>query len=137
MNAVKPTISRELLNEMEFATSRSSGPGGQNVNKVNTKVTLKWDVAHSTVLGEEQKAIISRKLAARMTNEGILLITAQDQRSQMLNKEEVLRKLDQILTNAFAVRKIRKATKPGRAAKQKRIKDKKLRSEKKQWRQKP
>jgi ribosome-associated protein len=137
MNPNQPSISRELLSELVFITSRSGGPGGQNVNKVNTKVTLKWDVAHSMALSVEQKEVIARKLAARITQSGILLITAQDKRSQLQNKEEVLLKLDQLLTNAFAVRKIRRATKPGKAAKQKRIKEKKIRSEKKQWRQKP
>jgi ribosome-associated protein len=137
MSAVKPAISSDLLHEVVFMTSRSSGPGGQNVNKVNTKVTLKWDVLRSTVLNAEQREIIARKLAARITNEGILLITAQDKRSQLLNKEEAVRKLDQLLKSAFAVRKIRKATKPGKAAKQRRIQEKKIRSEKKQWRQKP
>jgi ribosome-associated protein len=137
MNSIKPPVSRELLQELDFVTSRSSGPGGQNVNKVNTKVTLKWDVAHSMVLSAEQKEVIARKLAARITHAGILFITAQDKRSQLQNKEEVLRKLDQLLADAFAFRKIRRATKPGKASKQKRIKEKKIRSEKKQWRQKP
>ncbi len=137
MNAVRTPTTRDLMNELDFITSRSGGPGGQNVNKVNTKVTLKWDVGHSLVLRAEQKEIILRKLAPRITNEGFLLVTAQDKRSQLHNKEEVLRKLDELLVKSFAVRKARRATKPGRAAKQKRITEKKIRSEKKQWRQKP
>lgn len=137
MNSIKAPVSQELLQELDFVTSRSSGPGGQNVNKVNTKVTLKWNVAHSMLLSVEQKEIIARKLAARITHAGILLITAQDKRSQLQNREEALRKLDQLMAKAFSVKKIRRATKPGKAAKQRRIKEKRIRSEKKQWRQKP
>ncbi len=137
MNTVKTPKAGSLLNELDFVTSRSGGPGGQHVNKVNTKVTLKWNVGHSRVLTADQKEIILMKLASRMTNEGILVIVAQDKRSQLQNKEEVLRKLDELLVKAFTVRKTRTATKPGKAARQKRITEKKIRSEKKQWRQKP
>ena len=126
----------DLINEIIFTTSRSSGPGGQNVNKVNTKVTLKLDVAQSAVLSVEQKELIRKKLATKLTKEGILLLTAQVKRSQLQNKEEVLHKLDLLLTKAFTPKKIRKPTKPGKAAKQARIESKKKRSEKKLWRQK-
>lgn len=126
----------DLINEIIFTTSRSSGPGGQNVNKVNTKVTLKFDVVQSTVLSIEQKELINKKLATRLTKEGILLLTAQDKRSQLQNKEGVLHKLNLLLTKAFTPKKIRKPTKPSKAAKHARIQSKKQRSEKKQWRQK-
>lgn len=126
-----------LISELLFTTSRSSGPGGQNVNKVNSKVTLKWDVLHSDLLDENQREIITRKLASRLTKEGILILTAQDKRSQLENKEEVISKLNQLLVKVFTPKKIRKATKPSKAAHQARIKNKKQRSEKKQWRQKP
>ena len=129
--------SEDLFHELTFLTSRSSGPGGQNVNKVNSKVTLKWDVAHSAIVSPEQKETIFKKLTSRITTEGILMITAQDSRSQLDNKEAVLLKLNQLLIKAFTVAKARKPTKPGKAAKQKRIKAKKHHSEKKQWRQKP
>ncbi len=125
-----------LLHELVFTTSRSSGPGGQNVNKVNTKVTLKFAVLQSEILSPDQKALILKKIGTRLTKEGALLITAQDKRSQLQNKEEVLQKLDQLLTKIFTPKKQRKATKPSKAAKHARIKDKKQRSEKKQWRQK-
>lgn len=128
--------SEDLFHELTFLTSRSSGPGGQNVNKVNSKVTLKWDVVHSATISPEQKETIFKKLTSRITTEGILMITAQDSRSQLDNKEAVLLKLDQLLIKAFTVAKARKATKPSKAAKQKRIKTKKHQSEKKQWRQK-
>jgi len=126
----------DLSNELTFTVSRSSGPGGQNVNKVNTKVTLKFDVVNSSVLTVEQKELIVKKLATRMTKEGVLILTAQEKRSQMQNKEAVVFKLDQLLTKAFTHRKVRKATKPGKAAHHARIKEKKHRSEKKQWRSK-
>lgn len=127
---------KDLEKELAFITSRSSGPGGQNVNKVNTKVTLKFDVMASEALDEEQKDLMLKKLATRLTKDGVLMLTAQDKRSQVQNKEAVLTKLDHLLTKIFTPRKARKATKPGKAAKDKRIKEKKQRSEKKQWRQK-
>jgi len=125
-----------LGKELTFTTSRSSGPGGQNVNKVNTKVTLNLDVTHSQILTPEEKEIILRKLATKITTEGILVITSQDKRSQLQNKEATIEKLEQWMKKAFEKRKARKATKPGKAAVQKRIDKKKKASEKKQWRRK-
>ena len=136
MTATSTLQSGALLHELTFTTSRSSGPGGQNVNKVNSKVTLKWDVARSFILKPEQREMIFKKLAPRITTEGILMITSQEKRSQFENKEAALLKLDQLLIKAFRIAKVRKATKPTKAAKQKRIKRKKHHSEKKQWRQK-
>jgi len=106
------------------------------VNKVNTKVTLKFRVWQSAILSPEQKELIGKKIGTSLTKDGSLILTAQDSRSQLQNKEEVLEKLDRLLTKIFAVTKARKPTKPGKAAKQARIKEKKLRGEKKQWRQK-
>lgn len=125
-----------LMPELVFTASRSGGPGGQNVNKVNSKVTLKLDVNNSSLLSEEQKEIVSKKLASRLTGEGVLLLTSQDKRSQLQNKEAVIDKLNHLLTKAFTPTKTRKSTKPSKAAKQKRIYEKKQRSEKKQWRKK-
>jgi ribosome-associated protein len=135
MSLPRPAI-EEILHELDFSTSRSSGPGGQNVNKVNTKVTLKWDVMNSAIT-VEQKDVILLKLHTRLTKENVLVLTSQDERSQLGNKEAVMLKLEQLLIKAFTVKKARKATKPGKAAKQKRLKNKKEHGEKKKWRQKP
>jgi ribosome-associated protein len=129
-------FSKRLKQELIFSVSRSSGPGGQNVNKVNSKVTLKFDVGKSLVLTEGEKEILLRKLATKLTTEGVLILTAQDSRSQLDNREAVIVKLDKLLTKAFEKKKIRKPTKPSKRAIQKRIKSKKQHSEKKQWRQK-
>jgi ribosome-associated protein len=131
-------ITGELLeNELVFTTSRSSGPGGQNVNKVNSKVTLQFDVMNSRILTAEEKEIIGRKLAARLTREGVLMISAQDKRSQLQNRDAAVAKFDKLLEKAFERKKKRKATRPSKAAVQDRIRQKKQRGEKKKWRQKP
>lgn len=126
-----------IQNEVVFATSRSSGPGGQNVNKVNSKVILHWDVRNSNLITEDQKEIILAKLRTRVTKEDVLILSAQDSRSQLANKEEVIRKLDNLLRKAFTLRKKRKPTKPSKASIHKRVKEKKMKGEKKQWRQRP
>ena len=131
----RPIAVSLLNNELIFTASRSSGPGGQNVNKVNTKVTLRFNVRHSEVLTPEEKEIILRKLSSQLTKEGILVLTAQDKRSQLQNKDAVMMKFEKFLTKAFEKKKIRKATKPSKSSKQKRIDGKKLRGEKKKWRQ--
>lgn len=123
-----------LKKELVFSTSRSSGPGGQNVNKVNTKVTLKFDVAGSAVLTEEEKQIITDKLASRITTEGILVLVSQDKRSQLDNKEAVREKFVKLIAKAFEKKKVRKATKPSKASVKERIETKKRHAEKKKWR---
>lgn len=125
-----------LGKEVEFTTSRSSGPGGQNVNKVNTKVTLRFDIPNSVILTDEEKAVLQGKLATRLTTEGVLVLNSQDKRSQIQNKEAAISKLEQLLHKAFIKKKARKATKPSKGAVQERITDKKQRGEKKKWRQK-
>lgn len=128
--------SPNFLHELTFTNSRSSGPGGQNVNKVNSKVTLTWDIPNSKILTEEQKVLLLKKLVPNLTNKGVLFLTAQDKRSQLQNKETVLNKLDKLLQKAFTLRKVRKATKPNKAALRKRIQEKKHKSERKQLRKK-
>src|SRR5258707_15062578 len=124
-----------LSNELEFSTSRSSGPGGQNVNKVNTKVTLRWNIKDSTHLAAEEKELLQQKFVSRLTMDGTLLITSQDKRSQLQNKEETLLKLENLLKQAFTKRKKRKPSKPSKSSVKSRLDKKKKHSDKKKWRQ--
>ena len=124
-----------LFPELAFTTSRSSGPGGQNVNKVNSKVTLRWDIRESTLLSTAEKELLLQKLSSRLTTGGMLLIIAQDKRSQLQNRDEALAKLNQLLKQALIKKKKRKATKPSKSSVQSRLKSKKKHSDKKKWRQ--
>jgi ribosome-associated protein len=128
--------SADVLSELTFITSRSGGPGGQNVNKVSSKVTLKWNVANSQILTDEQKLLLLEKLKTKLTTEGVLMLTAQESRSQFTNKESVLVKLDRLLLSAFTIKKARKRSKPTKSSIQKRLNRKKHTGEKKQWRKK-
>jgi len=127
---------KRLQSELIFSVSRSSGPGGQNVNKVNSKVTLKFDVAGSKILTAEEKETILKRLGSKLTINGELILTSQDSRSQLDNKQTVIEKLEKVIAKAFEKKKLRKATKPTKSANQKRIQSKKQHSEKKKWRQK-
>ncbi len=126
--------SQDLLSELVFSTSRSSGPGGQNVNKVNSKVILKFNPLQSSVLTDEQKEIFQKKMGSQLTKDGWLIIAAQESRSQLQNKEDALQKLNAIFVRIFTPQKKRKATKPSKTAKLKRLETKKQHSEKKKWR---
>ncbi|HEY3403022.1 MAG TPA: alternative ribosome rescue aminoacyl-tRNA hydrolase ArfB [Ohtaekwangia sp.] len=137
MSASRTISINDLTSELKFTTSRSSGPGGQNVNKVNTKVTVAFNVHQSQLLTEEEKETINQKLASRLTKEGVLLLSSQDKRSQLENKEAVVAKLEKLLTQAFTKQKKRKTTKPSKSSVQNRIKEKKQHAEKKKWRQRP
>jgi ribosome-associated protein len=121
-----------LQTEVDFSTARSGGPGGQNVNKVNSKVILRFDVTGSRLLSEEQKLKI-----LPYTSDGVISLQSQEDRSQLRNKDIVIKKFNVLLGKAFAVKKKRTATKPSKTSVQKRISGKKHRSEKKQWRQRP
>lgn len=128
--------SAELIPELEFSTSRSSGPGGQNVNKVSTKVIIRWNLLHSTLITDEQKMVLLNKLSSQLTREGELIINSQESRSQLQNKELALEKLDVLLRKALTKPKARRATKPTKSSKVKRVDNKKRHAEKKQWRKK-
>ena len=117
---MKPSISL-LQDEVKFKTSRSGGKGGQNVNKVSTKVELNFYIEDSLVLTEEQKGIIYIKLAARINNEGVLQVVAQKERSQLKNKKVVLAKFKELIEEAFFVQKKRRPTRVPRSAKEKRL----------------
>lgn len=131
------TAQIELIKkEFSFKTSRSGGKGGQNVNKVETKVELSFKIADSIVLNDVQKERLLLKLAHRINENGELKITEEKNRSQLENKMAVIEKCIDILNKALYIPKKRKATKPSKASKQKRIEGKKKRSEVKQNRRK-
>jgi ribosome-associated protein len=125
-----PDLSTEFL----FATSRSSGPGGQNVNKVNSKVELRFDIRNSQLLSEEQKEILLAKLTSKLTIEGILIISSQRDRSQLVNKEDAVQKLYALISRALAPVKARKSTRPTKGSIEKRLLEKRIKSKIKQIR---
>ena len=114
--------------EITFIASRSSGPGGQHVNKVSSRVTLQFNVFLSSSLSEEQKQRILFKLKTRINRDGILQVSSQANRSQFVNKEAVKERFIEIIKQALAREPIRKKTKPSNAAKRRRLDQKKKHS---------
>ncbi|UJP64151.1 alternative ribosome rescue aminoacyl-tRNA hydrolase ArfB [Mongoliitalea daihaiensis] len=132
---IQQKIKQRLFDpEFEFIMSRSSGPGGQNVNKVNSKVQLKFNVLASQVLDLEEKEVLQKKWSSKLDISGGIILQSQEKRSQLQNKDLVIRKFYELLTKAFEKKKKRIATKPSKAAVEERLKAKKARSEKKKWR---
>lgn len=126
-----------LISEVSFKAVRSSGPGGQNVNKVASKVLLSFDLLLSNGLTEDEKTHLQIKLASKLSQENILLITSQEERSQIKNKEITIKKFLKILENGLKIDKLRKETKIPRSIKEKRLNAKKVMSVLKQNRKKP
>ena len=121
--------------EIELTFSRSQGPGGQNVNKVNSKVTIHWDLKYSTSISAFIKRRIQNMHSNRINNDGKLVLSSQQHREQHRNREECYQKLRVIIGDALKSRKVRKTSKPTRASKQRRLDNKKKRSRRKSMRQ--
>ena len=115
-------------NELVYKASRSSGPGGQNVNKLNTRITLVFNVAESDSLSEFQKEIISKRLASRIDKTGNIRVISQKHRTQEANRRAALERLGKILSQALERKPVRIKTKVSYSAKQKRLDEKKRRS---------
>jgi len=120
--------------ELEFVASRSGGPGGQNVNKVSSRITLRFDVERSTALNPDQRRRIRTKLASRISKDGVLQVSSQRTRSQDLNREEALLRFAELLREAIREQKRRVKTKASRHSKEERLHEKRKRTEVKQAR---
>lgn len=126
--------SRNFESEFTLKASRSSGPGGQHVNKVSTRMELRFHVGHSNLLSPEEKELITEKLATRINQEGELVLVSQSERTQLKNKERVIEKFYSLLAKALTPRKKRKPTKPSAASRENRLEEKRLQAEKKRRR---
>lgn len=125
----------DLSSEFTFQASRSSGPGGQNVNKVNSKIELRFHIQNSLILSDQQKEILLSKLATRISAEGFLIVVSQRDRSQLVNKEDAIQKAYELMEKALRPVKRRKRTRPTRSSVERRLTEKKIKSTIKQNRQ--
>ncbi len=116
-------------NEIKVSFARSSGAGGQNVNKTSTKATVHWSVDHSHILTPEEKARVRSKLANRISNYGEIVITSEEERSQPQNRILATSRLQTLVTKALHIPKKRQPTRPTKASKLRRIESKKIRSQ--------
>lgn len=127
---------KDFSKEIRFKTSRSGGKGGQNVNKVETKVEAWWNVCASDLFNREEKELIFKKLRNKINKEGFLILKTDETRSQLENRERALTKILDLVHHSLIVPKKRKATRLPKAAKEKRLESKRFNSEKKQMRRK-
>lgn len=118
---------RNFGNELIFSTSRSSGPGGQNVNKVSTKVELRFNLVLTSAFSEEEKELILRKLKNKITKEGELVLVSQSERTQLMNKIVVTERFYDLVSKALTIQKKRRSTKPTLSSKIKRLEGKRNR----------
>lgn len=127
----------KITSELNFKAVRSSGAGGQNVNKVSSKIVLNFDLDASQALSDEEKLLLKENLSTRLTSENVLILNCDEDRSQLKNKDIVTKRFLEIIKKGLYVPKVRKATKVPKSVIKKRIKDKKNVSDLKQSRRKP
>ena len=123
--------------ELEMRAARSGGPGGQSVNTTDSKIELRWDVRRSRALDEAQRARLLERLSSRLTDDGVLILTGQEHRSQHRNREAVLSRFQSIVGEALTPPRKRRRTRPTRAAKERRLQAKRERAETKRLRKPP